>query len=110
MSGITYDYMEQYLRGLIGENTGILKDLEDFAVENSVPVVQKEVGRFLELMVTLKRPMRILELGTAIGYSAILMYLASDKKAEIATIERDDNMAAIAESNLKNTEWKMISR
>jgi predicted O-methyltransferase YrrM len=100
MSGITYDYMEQYLRGLIGENTGILKDLEDFAVENSVPIVQKEVGRFLELMVTLKKPMRILELGTAIGYSAILMYLASDKKTEIVTIERDDNMAAIAESNL----------
>lgn len=101
MSGITYDYMEQYLRGLIGENTGVLKELEDFALENSVPIVQKEVGKFLELMVNIKKPIKILELGTAIGYSAILMYLASNRKSKIVTIERDEKMAAIAAENFK---------
>ena len=71
MSGITYDYMEEYIRGLIPESEGRLKALEDFAKENGVPIAQKETIKFLEFMVSMKKPLRILELGTAIGYSAI---------------------------------------
>ena len=75
MSGVTYDYMEQYLRELIPSNTGILQELENYALENRIPIVQKETAKFLELMVTMNRPKKILELGTAIGYSSILMNL-----------------------------------
>ena len=53
MSGVTYDYMEQYLRGLIPSNNIIMKNLENFALENRVPIVQKETAKFLELMVTM---------------------------------------------------------
>ena len=42
MSGITYDYMEEYIRGLIPESEGRLKELEVFAKENGVPIAQKE--------------------------------------------------------------------
>ena len=52
MSGITYDYMESYIRGLIPDNIGILKELEDYAKENKVPIVQKETAKFLEFMVS----------------------------------------------------------
>ena len=48
MSGVTYDYMEEYIRGLIPESTGKLKELEDFAKENGVPIAQKETIKFLE--------------------------------------------------------------
>ena len=61
MSGVTYDYMEQYIRGLISPNEGILKELEDYAATNSVPIIQKEVGKFLELMINIKKPSNILE-------------------------------------------------
>lgn len=105
MSGITYDYMEQYIKGLIPENIGILKEMELYAKENSVPIIQKEVGKFLELMITLKSPIRILELGTAIGYSAILMELSSKNTAKITTIERDSAMVAIAKDNIKKYEF-----
>lgn len=101
MSGITYDYMEQYIRQLIPEHSGILKDLECYAKENSVPIVQKETAKFLELMVTIKKPKKILELGTAIGYSAVLMYLTSDKNCEITTVERDTEMIERAKSNIE---------
>lgn len=100
MSGVAYDYMEQYIRGLIPQSEGILKELECFAQENSVPIIQKEVGKFLELMINIKKPAKILELGTAIGYSAILMQQSSEN-SEIVTIERDANMVSIATENIK---------
>lgn len=100
MSDITYDYMEEYIRGLIKDREGTVKEIEDFARANGVPIVQKETAKFLELMVTMKRPLRILELGTAIGFSAILMYEASGTKPEIVTIERDPKMIELAKINL----------
>jgi predicted O-methyltransferase YrrM len=100
MSGITYDYMEQYIKGLINEKSNILKEMESFAKENFVPIVQEETGKFLEFMVTVKRPLKILELGTAIGYSAILMCMNSDKNTKVTTIERDDKMIKIAKDNI----------
>lgn len=101
MSGITYDYMESYLRSLIPERKGILKDLENFAKVKSVPIVQKETAEFLELMIKLKKPKRILELGTAIGYSSILMSLSSNKSCYIDTIERNDDMVKLSKENIK---------
>lgn len=100
MSNITYDYMETYIKGLIPEREGTLKDIEDFARENKVPIVQKETGKFLELMVQIKKPKKILELGTAIGYSSILMYESSAEKPQIDTIERDQKMIEYAKINI----------
>ena len=99
MSGITYDYMEDYIRALIPNSKGSLKELEEFAKDNSVPIVQKETAKFLEFMISMKKPMRILELGTAIGYSATLMYEAAGTKPHITTIERDDSMIKYAKEN-----------
>lgn len=101
MSGITYDYMEDYIRGLIPNSQGSLKILEEFAKENAVPIVQKEAGKFLEFMVSMKKPMRILELGTAIGYSATLMYEAAGTNPHITTIERNEDMIKYAKENLE---------
>ena len=101
MSDVMYDYMETYIRGLIPENRDSLKEIEDFAKSNKVPIVQKETGKFLEFMVSLKKPLRILELGTAIGFSAILMYNSANKNTHITTIERDENMISLAKQNIK---------
>lgn len=102
MSGITYDYMEGYIRSLIPESEGRIKELEDFANENKVPIAQKETIKFLEFMVGMKKPLRILELGTAIGYSAILMYDAAGTNPQITTIERSEEMIELAKKNIKN--------
>ena len=102
MSGITYDYMEGYIRSLIPESEGRIKELEDFAKENGVPIAQKETIKFLEFMVSMKKPLRILELGTAIGYSAILMHDAAGTNPHITTIERNEEMIKLAKENIKN--------
>ncbi|MEQ8153452.1 MAG: O-methyltransferase [Clostridiaceae bacterium] len=101
MSGVTFDYMEKYLRDLIPDREGSLKELEEFAVENRVPIVQKETAKFLEFMVSFQKPKRILELGTAIGYSSILMYEASKGEAHITTIERSPEMVEMANRNIQ---------
>lgn len=99
MSGITYDYMEEYIRELIPSRVDILREIEDFAKENQVPIVQKETAKFLEFMVNMKKPLRILELGTAIGFSSILMYQAAGIEPDIVTIERDEKMVELAKIN-----------
>lgn len=100
MSKITYDYMEDYIRGLIPERAGTLKEIEDFARENGVPIVQKEAGVFLEFMTSMKKPKKILELGTAVGFSSILMYESAGVEPDIVTIERDEKMIEMAKVNL----------
>ncbi|WMJ82129.1 O-methyltransferase [Clostridium sp. MB40-C1] len=101
MSGIAHEYMVEYIRNLIPKEDGILKELEDYAEEHRVPIVQKEVANFLKLMVTMNKPKRILELGTAIGYSSILMSLSSNEIGKITTIERDIEMIKLAKENIK---------
>lgn len=106
MSGVAYEYMEDYINSLIGEHDGVLKEMEKYARLNSIPIVHKEVARFLELMITVKKPLKILELGTAIGYSAILMSLSSHKKSHITTIERDRHMIEIASKNIEKYKFQ----
>ncbi|WP_163194026.1 O-methyltransferase [Clostridium thermarum] len=100
MSNITYDYMEQYIRGLVPDNAGLLKELEEYAAENKVPIIHKEVANYLQLMINIVKPKRILELGTAIGYSSILMYNSNGSVEHIDTVERDENMIALAGANI----------
>jgi predicted O-methyltransferase YrrM len=101
MSGITYEYMEKYIRDLIPENEGILREMEQYAEQNNVPIIQKEAANFLELMINMKKPKRILELGTAIGYSSILMCMSAHKDCNIITVERNENMIKLADENIK---------
>ena len=62
-----------YINSLDTGNTSILDQIEQEALENYVPIIRKEMQQFLKLLLAMKRPMRILEVGTAVGFSAILM-------------------------------------
>ncbi len=96
---INYEYIIRYIRDTIPERSGFLKELEKYAKENSVPISQPEAIRLTEILLKLKNPEKILEVGTAIGYSAIRMALSSE--ASITTIEISDEMADKAEENIK---------
>lgn len=105
MSNVAYDYMEEYIRSLIPENTGLLKELEDYALENSVPIIHREVGNFLRFIINVKKPAKILEIGTAIGYSSILM-CSSAKNIKIKTIEIDNDMVKLSRENIEKSGFK----
>ena len=98
---IVYPYITEYLRKEIPPHKGILKELEEYAEKNSVPIVQPETAQLLEVLAAIKRPERILEVGCAIGYSAILtaQYLAPG--GTVTTLEWDADMAEIARENIK---------
>lgn len=76
-----------------------LKQLEQTAKENHVPIMMKDGIEFLTDLVKEKKPKRILELGTAIGYSAIQM-ARCDEDIEIDTIELDEERGKQAIQNI----------
>lgn len=74
-------------------------ELKAYAKENNVPIIFDEGLAFLESIIALNQPKKILEIGTAIGYSAIRMNKVCD--SEIYTIERNENMYIKATENIK---------
>jgi len=100
MSAIVHDYVENYIRGLIKRDDETLLELEEYALINHVPIIQKDAAQLLETLIYMAKPLRILELGTAIGYSSILMSRCAGTRAKITTIERSSEMVAIARSNI----------
>ncbi len=79
----------EYLETLTPERNTLLERMEEFAAENSHPIADPEVAQFLRVLVTAKRPHRILEIGTNIGYSVVVMGSGLDHDATIETIEID---------------------
>ncbi|MDF2840885.1 MAG: O-methyltransferase [Clostridia bacterium] len=102
MSQINHDYINSYLTGLIPQHEGVLKELEAYAKEHNTPIVTPDVAGLLKVMIKSVQVKNILEVGTAIGYSAILMGLSAGQNFSITTIERDEENAAIAVQNIKN--------
>lgn len=98
---ICYDYINEYIRKTIKPNEGLLQELESFAAENHVPIVQPEVAKLLLVLGNMSKPSRILEAGTAIGYSSILMASILQKGGRIDTIERYELMVERAKQNIK---------
>ena len=90
-----------YINSLEKENYPVLEEIEKEARKDGVPIIRKEMESFLRVMLSIKKPMRILELGTAVGYSAILMSEYIDEKGQIITIENYDKRIPIAKENIK---------
>lgn len=101
MSNIVNDKVENYIRETLKPSQGLLRDLELYAEENSVPIIHKEVADLLRVILKLKRPKKILELGCAIGYSSLFFADVLDGDVEIVTTERNPIMLERAQDNIK---------
>ena len=99
---INYDYIIEYIRDTIKANTGLLAELEKYAALNHVPIIQPEVAALMKVIGQMKQPSRILEVGTAIGYSAILFSEFLNRDGIIDTIERNEEMIELARKNIKS--------
>ena len=98
---IIYPEIIDYLHSTIQRETGFLKELEKYASLHHIPIIQPESAALLKVLVKLHKPQKILEAGTAIGYSACILSKAMDKSGIIDTIEIDEEMADIAKENIK---------
>ena len=90
-----------YINSLDTGNTEILDTIEKEALDTYVPIIRKEMQGFLKLLLAMKRPARILEVGTAVGFSAILMAEYDPMECEITTIENYEKRIPIARENFK---------
>lgn len=82
-------------------NTEELEQIEKEAIETYVPIIRKEMQNFLKMLLAMKKPARILEVGTAIGFSAILMAEYNPADCQITTIENYEKRIPIARENFK---------
>lgn len=90
-----------YLRSLEQEEDGLLSEIAKEAAASFVPIIKKETGSFLKTLIAMKRPRRILEVGTATGYSALLMSSVMPEGCTITTIERYEKRIPVAREHFR---------
>ena len=85
---ITEERISTFINSFDIGNTPFLNELEQYAIKTNVPVIRPQMQSFLKLLLAMKQPKQILEVGTAIGFSALLMSEYGPKDCSITTIEK----------------------
>lgn len=93
--------MTAFIRSLETPETPCLEAIEQEAVETLVPIIRKETQSFLKVFLSIHKPMSILEVGTAVGFSALLMQAYAPAGCQITTIEKYEKRIPIARENFK---------
>ncbi|PKM66979.1 MAG: O-methyltransferase [Firmicutes bacterium HGW-Firmicutes-2] len=101
MIPITNPEVRAYLASIKPDREATLEALYQEAITHNIPIIKHEMEDFLRLMIVMNRPVRVLEIGTAIGYSSIIMSLASDVPLQIITLEKSEKMIEQANINIK---------
>lgn len=89
--------MENIILNTVAEEE--LSSILEYARKNGVPVLREKTAKILELVTDLVKPLEILEIGTAIGYSGSLMLKSGDPNSNLTTIEKDVDSYKIAKEN-----------
>lgn len=90
-----------FINSLETENSDILEAIEKEALDSYVPIIRKEMQSFLKVLLAIQKPMCILEVGTAVGFSALLMSEYAPEGCRITTIENYEKRIPIARENFK---------
>lgn len=98
---ITEERISTFINSFDTGNTPFLNELEQFAIETNVPVIRPQMQSFLKLLLAMKQPKQILEVGTAIGFSALLMCEYGPADCRITTIEKYEKRIPIARENFR---------
>ena len=98
---VTEERIATFIHSLDEGNTPFLDELERYALEKGVPVIRPQVQSLLKLLLATKKPAAILEVGTAIGFSALLMSEYGPKDCRITTIEKYEKRILEARENFK---------
>lgn len=88
-----------FINSMDTENSEILETIEQEALAADVPIIRREMQSFLEVLLLMKKPMRVLEVGTAVGFSALLMSEYAPEECTITTIENYEKRIPIARQN-----------
>lgn len=108
-NGIIPDYIVDYIRERVPSSREGLKVLEDYAAEKGVPIIHPEVAQFLKIYIKSCGVKRILEVGTAIGYSALVFADAIEGEGHIDSIEIREASADKAVKNIEMYNQSKVS-
>lgn len=101
MGTIVNERIVDYINSLDKGNSPVCNAIEKEALADGVPIIRKEMGNLLKVLLLLKRPQKILEVGTAVGYSSILMSENMPENCRITTIENYEKRIPVAKNNFK---------
>ena len=93
--------MQTYINSLDMGNTPFLQELETKALADRVPIIRRDMQSFMRMLLALKQPKRILEVGTAVGFSTLLMCEYGPEDMEIVTIENYEKRIPVAKDNFR---------
>ena len=98
---IVDERMVTYIHSLETPENSLLEEIEKEALDTYVPIIRKETKSFLKTLITMNQPMNILEVGTAVGFSALVMSEYAPAGCKITTIENYDKRIPIARENFR---------
>lgn len=100
MNTVTEEYLNGYLRTIQPYYDGVLGEIQKEATEANVPIIPHETARFLSVILSIKKPVNILEIGTAVGFSSGLMSQYLQEGGTVTTIDRFEVMLKDARVNI----------
>lgn len=98
---ITDERFTAYINSLENGNPSYLDELEAYSKKTQVPIIRKEMQSLMRTLLVMNKPKRILEVGTAIGFSALFMSEFMPKDGHITTIEKYEKRIPLAKENFK---------
>lgn len=101
---IVNENVRDYINSLRRDLPNRLTLLEEWAIEHEVPIIRKEAQEFLRFLLEKDKPIEILEIGTAIGFSTLYMLEFAPEKAHITTIEKVEMRLKEARKNLSGNQ------
>lgn len=104
---IVDERMIAYIRSLDKKEPEIIREIEKKALEDRVPIIRRETASLLKVLLAMTKPKKILEVGTAVGFSALLMSEYTPEDTKITTIEKfqkriDEAKVNFAKADVKN--------
>lgn len=98
---IVDERMLDYILSLDKDESQLVRTIEQEAIRDYVPIIRKESRSLLRVLLNIKKPRAVLEVGTAIGFSAVLMSECLDEDSHITTIEKFEKRIPVARENFK---------
>ncbi len=90
-----------FINSLDTKNSELLEQIEHEALSAGVPIIRREMQSFLKVLLMIQKPLRILEVGTAVGFSALLMSECAPDACHITTIENYEKRIPTARENFR---------
>lgn len=98
---IVDERMSAFINSYASKNSPELDKLEQFSLETNVPIIRKEMQTLIKFLLAMQSPKSVLEVGTAIGFSAVLMQHNLPGDSHITTIEKYEKRIPIAKENFE---------